>query len=210
MRVLLVEGQEDLRVVPWMVAAAGIPWGDKHSPIVKIHAYEGVGSLLAAGEIETHLKTSRLAALGVMVDADDSASARWDAIRARVSNSYPEAPVNLPAEGVVIHRADAPSFGVWVMPDNSSRGMLETFLLHLRPTENTPLLNLSAQVTSEARSLGAPFISAHEDKAQIHSWLAWQNPPGRQLHNAVMENMLVRRSPEFVAFIDWFRALYRV
>jgi hypothetical protein len=167
-----------------------------------------VSPLLAVGEIETHLKASGLTALGVMIDADESAASRWTAIRARIIDRYPEAPEDLPARGAVLHREGSPSFGAWIMPDNSNRGMLETFLLHLRPEDNSPLLEFGERTVMDAQSLGAPFKPLHIDKAKIHTWLAWQDPPGRQLHNAIMEKMLERQSPEFQQFISWFRDVY--
>ncbi len=209
-RVLLVEGQEDLRVVPWLIESTGVDWGPKDAPIVSIAAYDGVENLLAAGEIETRLKASGLQALGVMVDADTSATSRWAQIRARILAAYPAAPTDLPPEGVVLRGATQPAFGAWIMPDNTNRGMLETFLLHLRPTDNSPVLDLSSRVVDEARSLGAPFSDAHRDKAQIHSWLAWQDPPGRPLHNAVMERMLRGKTPTLDRFVDWFCRLYAI
>ncbi len=66
-------------------------------------------------------------------------------------------------------------------------GMLETFLTYMIPDENEPIWNYAKTVVMEAKNLSAPFIENHTDKANIHTWLAWQNPPGRQLHNAVME-----------------------
>lgn len=73
---------------------------------------------------------------------------------------------------------------------------------------NGPLLKHASDAIDAARRLGAPYSDAHRDKAQIHSWLAWQDPPGRQLHQAVMERMLHGKSPALERFIAWFRRLY--
>jgi hypothetical protein len=60
--------------------------------------------------------------------------------------------------------------------------------------------------------LGAPFIKNHRDKARIHTWLAWQNPPDQSLYNAVQsmkeDEKLNLTSPQVQAFVDWFRRLY--
>lgn len=209
-KVLLVEGADDLRVVPWLVELAGISWGTKKQPIVAISQCEGVDNLLAEGEIETRLKASGLTALGVIVDADESASSRWQTIRSRIISQFPLAPSVLPPEGLVLHHSHGPSFGAWIMPDNVSRGMMETFLLFLRPAENTALHELAATAVTQARTVGAPFLDPHRDKALIHTWLAWQNPPGRQMHQAIMERMLTAPNPTLTAFISWFSDLYSV
>jgi len=39
--VLLVEGSEDLRVIPQLMEANGIPWGNKKNQIVYIEDCEG-------------------------------------------------------------------------------------------------------------------------------------------------------------------------
>jgi len=207
-RVLLVEGEEDKRVLPWLIEKAGVPWGPKDAPVVKIVPYDGVENLLCAGEIETHLKTSGLSALGVIVDADHDVAARWQSISARISAHYTNVPAQMPASGLILKRQTGPAFGAWIMPDNCNRGMLETFLLFLRPNENLALHALSASVIDQAKQAGASFSQQHRDKAQIHSWLAWQDPPGAQMHNAIMQGMLNGASPNAAAFVNWFCSLY--
>jgi hypothetical protein len=46
------------------------------------------------------------------------------------------------------------------------------------------------------------------DKADIYTWLAWQNPPGRQLHQAIMERILAPSHPDAQKFGNWFKTLY--
>lgn len=207
-RVLLVEGKEDVRVIPELMEKAGVSWVAERDPVVHIKDLEGADSLLAVGEIETQLKASGLSALGVMIDADEDAAGRWQSIRARISASFPLAPTALPPEGVVLHRQSGPSFGAWIMPNNTNSGMLETFLLSLRPKASPELAKFAATAVSQARVAGAPFRDAHRDKAEIHTWLAWQDPPGRQIHQAIMQSMLREPGPTLNAFVSWFCRLY--
>jgi hypothetical protein len=207
-RFLLVEGQDDLRVVPYLVESAGMAWGPKSNPIVRIQDCGGVDELLSPGEIEAYLKASSLDALGVLVDADESAEARWAAIRSRVLHRFPDAPISMDPDGIVLRDGDGLSFGAWIMPDNINRGMMETFLMYLRPAENDALLALSRDVAAEATLRGAPYRQCHADKAQIHSWLAWQDPPGLQLHIAVLKRVLTNRPECWLKFIAWFCRLY--
>lgn len=65
-RVLLVEGDEDKRVIPQLIEANGVPWGERDQPkIVHIEAYGGLDAMLEPGEIDTQLKASGLQALGI-------------------------------------------------------------------------------------------------------------------------------------------------
>lgn len=101
-------------------------------------------------------------------------------------------------------------FGVWIMLDNKTRGMLETFLAYLVPNESETLWQYARQTVVEAQNKGANYKPTHLDKANIYTWLAWQNPLGRQLHNAVMEKILNPQHPKAQIFMKWFRDLYNL
>ena len=90
-RKLLVEGDDDKRVIPELIEANGIPWVDSRGDwIVSIEPMNGFEPILAAGEIETQLKASGLEALGIIVDANDDAAKRWTRVRARCIAHFPE------------------------------------------------------------------------------------------------------------------------
>jgi hypothetical protein len=146
----------------------------------------------------------------VLVDADEDAGHRWRQIRDCIAHAFPNAPLEISKEGIVLRNSSSKAFGAWIMPDNMNRGMLESFLLYLRPEDNQPLLDFAREAVLRAKNLGAPFSDNHHDKAQIHTWLSWQSPPGRQLHNAIMEKMLHKGSPRLQAFLNWFRELYSI
>ncbi|WP_013324587.1 DUF3226 domain-containing protein [Gloeothece verrucosa] len=210
-KILLVEGDEDKRVIPYLMEENGIPWPKGNEP-VDIQSYNGVEKLLEPKQISTQFKPPRVTALGIMVDADDNPLGRWQKIRDVCLPTIPDFPQDLPDTGL-IHQIQeglnqGKKIGVWMMPDNRMQGMLETFLAYLIPTENEPLWTYTQTVIQEAKNLGATFIENHTDKAKIHTWLAWQNPPGRQLHNAVMERILNPNHPKSQIFINWFKTLY--
>ena len=116
----------------------------------------------------------------------------------------------MPKKGVIATNPDGLKLGVWIMPDNESCGMMETFLKFLVPKSDDPILSFATKARDEAKSLGAPFKPAHADKAVIHTWLAWQDPPGRQLHDAIVQKILDPKSPHAAPFVAWFRSLYGV
>ena len=96
------------------------------------------------------------------------------------------------------------------MPDNKLPGMLETFLGYLLPTDNSLLWEFAESTINSAKAIGAPFTEYHREKARIYSWLAWQKPPGRQLHQAIKERILDPQHPEAQMFVNWFRKLYQL
>ncbi len=212
---LLVEGDVDKRVIPELIEAHGIVWErGLNEYVVEIESGGGIENLLAGEVIESELKRSDLRALGIVIDANDDAAGRWRRLRDACLPSVVDMPDALPRGGLVhlcgVGAASGITIGVWIMPDNHLAGMLETFLAFLVPAELEPLWAWTDALCDEAHGRGAPFKDQHREKARIHSWLAFQDPPGRQLHNAVMERILDPRSPHAAPFVSWFRTLYNL
>ena len=131
-RKLLVEGRDDKRVIPYLIEGNGIVWGETpHDSVVHIEDYDGVDDLLAKGQIETQSKSSGLEAIGILLDADDDIACRWKRVRERCRAVCPDFPENFVKEGVIHMSPAGLKIGVWMMPDNQARGMLETFLMYL-------------------------------------------------------------------------------
>ena len=207
-RILLVEGKDEQRVIPHLVeSGCGITWEvEKDIAVVYVAETDGKENLLKEKVITTYLKSPELSALGIMIDADEDIDGCWQSIKQVLQTTCPDLPNDLPRSGLIHHTQDKIKLGIWIMPDNINRGMLETFLLHLRPTSD--LLELSKQVIETAKSAGAPFKDVHKDKAQIYSWLAWQNPPGRQMHDAIKQKLLSEKPQLLQDFAAWFCELY--
>ena len=207
-RVLLVEGKQDRFVIPELIEANGVSWGTRKNPVVFIRDYDGYQKLVDPDVISTELQASGLSALGIMIDADDNPTGRWQSIRSASLKSIPDIPEVLPEDGLIHTTPTGIKFGIWIMPDNNMRGMLETFLTYMIPTDREALWQFAQAATNEAKGKGALFTNPHIDKANIYTWLAWQNPPGRQLHQAIMERMLNPNHPNAQKFVTWFKTLY--
>ncbi|MDJ0797432.1 MAG: hypothetical protein QNJ51_11480 [Calothrix sp. MO_167.B12] len=183
---LIVEGEQDKRVIPEFIEANGISWGNKKEKAIVYIDSHGNDQFIDADVISTELKASGLTHLGLIVDADDSPSGRWESVRNACLKSIPNFPKKLLETGL-IHTTNGIKFGVWIMPDNQMRGMLETFLAYMIPDTSETLWQYAQEVVKEAKSKGATFKEVHSDKANIYTWLAWQDEPGRQLHQAIKE-----------------------
>jgi len=143
-----------------------------------------------------------------MVDADEDPAGRWQSIRNACKRSIPDIPEQIPETGLIHNTSFGLKFGVWILPDNKMRGMLETFLANMIPSQGEFLWTYTQSIVQEAKRQGAPFKQEQTDKAHIHTWLAWQDPPGRQLHNAVIEHFLDPKHPNARTFVNWFKDLY--
>ncbi len=210
-KILLVEGEEDKRVIPELIEANGISWGEsKKDCVVYIKSCDGIDNLLDRNLINAELKASNLKIIGIIIDADEYPDDRWHSIRNCMIDKFPDIPEKLPISGLIHDAHNEIKIGVWMMPDNKERGMLETFLKILLPDNGDDLWKLTERACKKAIESGAPFKDYHRDKAKIHTWLAWQNPPGRQLHNAIMERILDPKSPYATPFIKWFQTLFEL
>ncbi len=203
---LLVEGKDDLRVIPELMERAGVNWGPKGSEIVRIHDIGGFSNLPT--ELPPQLKSSGLKRVGIIVHANTDPTARWNFISSSLVSAKCKVPIEAPREGAVLVAAGSGlRFGVWIMPDNREQGMMESFLLALRSLVNAALFAHVEATVDDATKLGAPFLLLHRDKALLHTWLAWQDPPGRQMHEAIVRRTLDPVGPYATGFIAWFKNL---
>ena len=213
---LLVEGISEKFTIPYLVGNNGVKWViDKDNK--KFFAYiddygGGKDKIVKSPVISAELNVPGRKALGLIVDADSNCASRWQGVRDACKKVIPDLPKELPETGL-IHDARAKDdtivkFGVWIMPDNQNRGMFETFLHFLIDDEHEPLWQYAQETAAEAKNRGADYKAVHSDKAKIHTWLAWKDEPGNQLHIAVKEKMLNPQHPKSKVFMKWFKNLY--
>ncbi|MBC1219706.1 hypothetical protein GNF10_29545 [Nostoc sp. UCD121] len=207
---LLVEGPEDLRVIPELIEKNGIRWGNnKREAIVSIQDCGGYDNI-DANLISTELQASGLTNLGVIIDADEDLPARWMSIRNACLPSIPDIPKEISETGLIHVTKNGIKFGIWIMPDNQMRGMLETFLAYMIRDEGETIWQYAQEVAQEAKNKGAPFKDSYLDKAKIYTWLAWQEEPGRQLHQAIKYEFLNPQHSKTQTFLIWFKNLYNL
>ena len=125
-KILLVEGSDDEHVLKHLCGTRGGPRLDEVKPL------EGVDRLLEY--IPVRLKAIEDGDIvGVVIDADTDLSARWKSLRNRlILVGYRGAPEHPSPDGTILDPpADAllPRVGVWIMPDNQTKGILEDFFL---------------------------------------------------------------------------------
>ena len=207
---LLVEGKDEQFTLPFFMDEYVI-WGDdKKNWAVEIKELDGIENLLKPGLIEAESKTPGLKALGVILDANDSFESRWSSVQARWRKIAAGFPEDLPPGGVVHVTPDGLRLGVWVMPDNRSRGMLETFLSFLLMPDRLPLWDFARESCDRASGIAGCYSAAHRDKAYVHTYLAWAEPPDLSLPYSILERAFDARLPLAENFARWFMDLYRL
>ena len=222
-RKLLVEGATDRGVIAALMEANGVPWPDPPNSPVFIDTRGSVDEILKPGVLEAELAASGLESLGIVVDANGDAdrghagrrpepqgASRWGDVRSWCRSEFSNLPDQIPADGLEVVHSRGIRFGVWIMPNNRFSGMLEDWLVGLIPERSRPLYELAGSCVSEAQQRDAPFRAVHRTKAEVHTWLAWQDEPGLRLYDAVQDRVLDPTRPESQPFVKWFRGLFRL
>ena len=214
---ILVEGKDDQNVIRNLLREHGIAAKilEPHSrrsikDAIAIERIEGNGVEVVLGDLVAELRQSDQECVGIVVDANTDLAARWQAVRSRLERAGDvEVPVQPEPNGTILTIRQPErelKVGVWLMPDNQLSGMLEDFIALLTP-EGDELLDYAQQCVDELPH--RPFGQA-ESKALIHTWLAWQEEPGKPLGLAITFHYLDSHSPYALKFISWVRRLFGI
>lgn len=204
---LLVEGKLDRLFVAELLESSGIPWPRGLEPI-DIRELDGLENLTDE-RMDLEIKARELRNLGILLDANgDGPVVRWSRMRGLLSPfaTLPESP---PKGGAIV-AGHGIRFGLWIMPDNASTGMLETFVAQMLRPQDEPLWDHAKASARLAAGLGARYRDAHADKAFLHTFLAWQDPPGPQVHQAMGRNTFDATRGQGQAFIKWCKELFEL
>lgn len=222
---LLVEGVDDAGVIGNLLSKHGIktlfkrdPASDKADEII-------IKDLGGRTELLKKLKTEIVkveTAFGIVIDADadtetsEAVEDSWKAIANRLREiGYTEIPAEPNQAGTIIPaksldsptETDLPRCGIWLMPFNASSGKLENFVEGLIPPAKQKLWERATGIVREIPPDERLFAGKDDIKAQVHTFLAWQEEPGKQMGTAIGAGYLLSDTPEVQSFIAWVRKL---
>ncbi len=214
-RLLLVEGDFDkyfigelLRQTPNEVGKIVIEPFKKKDEVGSKPDEQGIHSLLKSLPV-TIRATDPASMLGIIVDANISATGRWQRIRQILtSEGYETLPDTFP-NGLIIPTNDVlPRFGLWIMPDNQEEGIIEIFIRQLIHEQDKLQPEIDAAINAlQAKGLQL-FTDVHRPKAFIRTWLAWQDRPEMSFGVAISKKVLATDAALCLRFIDWLNRLF--
>jgi hypothetical protein len=206
---LLVEGHEDLQSVAALMGEY-TPWPqEKYKAPVWIEWCNGHTEILKDGFLSVHIKSAQIKTLGVVLDADSkSAKGRYSRVVSLCKDFF-DFPATTPGEGVIVEKSSK-RFGLWIMPDNDSSGDIETFLKYLVPAASKQAWDYAVDCVAKARRDGCPCQETHVAKANLYTWLAWQDPPSQSPGRALTQKILDPKLPYAAPFVKWFMELYKL
>lgn len=199
-RVLWVEGKDDSAVVQSLCEKHRVP------EVFQVVDKQGVEELLRGYSVE--LRARDVERFGIVLDANGDVAARWASIRNTLQdNGYARVPESPGPNGLVLSaHGRLPRFGAWLMPDNTSPGMLEDFAAALVPPDDD-LWGYVAEVIDGIPETRRRFTANERSKAHVHTWLAWQKGPGSPMGQAIGKGDLDGHAPQAERFVAWLRRL---
>ena len=204
---ILVEGNSDLQVLKTIRRCENLQ--------SRFHVWPagGIGTLLknVPNDLQNPNFVGREStpALGYVIDADDDHLSTWNELKLRCQDeSIPEQyRVYLPDQpdpsGTVVERPRPRLWlGVWIMPDNESRGELEDFLVRMVPPENADWPRARRYVDCSEGDFGRKVT-----RAEVLAWIATRTTPGR--FDEAIANGDLRTDGELCQrFIAWLDRLF--
>jgi hypothetical protein len=200
---LIVEGRDDQWSIIALTKQNGWDWDNPAPHFPYIDNAEGVDKALEA--IAVSVRT--YPRVGIVLDADIVPMDRWNAVRSRLAPTGLVLPESPAPDGTIVE-GNGKRVGVWLMPDNQNPGKLEDFLAVLVPPGDR-CWPWAEQATQKAQEdCNAPFSKLDLIKAQIHTWLAWQEEPGLPFGTAITAATFAHDSALATTFVGWMTRLY--
>lgn len=206
-KVLFVEGPNDREVVYHIENEYGLR---------DVCVVEVAGSVDDAKErfaLAINENASKYKQVGIVVDADEDMKARWQSIADILKETeHYDMVTDMPKDGLIVNPKpefeNKPIVGVWIMPNNSDRGMMEDFLMNLVEKEDT-LMSKAEEALAALEGEGLQrYKAVHRSKAKVHTYLAWQEQPGLPLGQAVTKHYLNPTKEAAKKFADWMYNLF--
>ena len=196
-RVLLVEGPNDLHVIRHICTLHA---SDFSFDIIPKNNWEKLRD-----SISVEIKASGRQVVGILADADDIPTGRWDTIkhqlgRVGITVEGPSFP-----QGLIVDQT--PKVGVWLMPDNERPRELEDFVIKMIPHGDVVWPRSQSYIDGIPEG-ERPFTGCKKQRAQLYAWLATREEPHR-MGTAIGTHDLDIDGPLCQKFVAWLKQLFQ-
>ena len=199
---MLVEGEDDKYFLANIINRNLDP-----SLSVSIHARTGYSDVLKAIPLE--IKVSGREVLGIILDANDDLMKRWLDIRQALNGVIDTNIPKKPKTGGTIIKSSkrCPRIGIWLMPDNMSKGELEDFVIKMIPTDDAIWPRAQTYINGIPTNI-RKFKESKQSRAELYAWLATRELPGR-IGYSIKQGDLDINGQLTQQFIGWLKLLFR-
>ena len=155
--------------------------------------------------------------LGIVIDADsettEAAVDTWHSVANILrQNGYRNVPIRPNPNGTIVTQDDKPQVGVWIMPDNQREGYLEHFFEELIHKDDE-FWQLASKTTKGFLKEGKNrFKEIAKQKADVHTWLAWQKDPQSPMGFSLNQNKeyFDLDAPVALKFKNWWENTFEL
>jgi len=212
---LIVEGDADKRFFEALLRHAGLEGeGISIGPPMHFGA-RGQGkqnALSLIPDLVGEFKDGHLTHLGVVIDADfkNVSNQGFLATKSVASElllrlGYVESSTT--TSGITYSHNDLPTVAVWIMPNNKDDGIIENWIAQsIRPSEQ--VLFDSAR-TTVSRLNPKKFHENQTSKADVATWLAWQQVPGQPIASVIGNQLVDVNAPLVESIVEWLTATFK-
>ena len=198
-KVLLVEGIDDKYVVEKLC--------ERHNFEVEFDILDSGGFPELKKAIPLQARAEGQEALGVLIDGNENPAGRWDGVTYQLRMEGYKPPRQMASNGTIIAGVGRrPQVGVWLMPDNSSKGQLEDFVQELIPAGD-PVWPLATDYIEGIPESERKFTLRKMQRAKVHAWLAAREEP-RKMGLAIQAGDLDAHAQPAIRLINWLRRLF--
>ncbi|MDR1483783.1 MAG: hypothetical protein LBT09_03065 [Planctomycetaceae bacterium] len=202
---------------------------DSLSKELDIESVTGIDNILEKFEFLVNSSTKNLDAIGIILDSGSPNFDSPDEEHGNNRNVAVESAINvlnnsnkwsipnnfsiLSSSGFIAkprsNVENVPKIGVWLMPDNQHRGMLETFWHYLVPKSQQKLLDYASAATDKAKkNYAVRYKDCHKDKAVIHTFLSLTDEPDKPFGISFENKSFDANLPLALNFIEWVKELF--
>lgn len=215
---ILVEGADDFHTIGNLIGRAGVGSVvnfsrlNESKPDFVIKSMDGYSRLRRS--LRAELIADDFSRFAIVVDADSDLRTRWDSLTDKLQELQEPLSFNLldvpetpPNEGAILRTDTSLTIGIWLWPNNAASGDMESFAGMLTQPDDPLWLHAGETITTLPETR---FVATHRNKAHIHTWLAWQDPPGQQLGEAIRNNTLQSGGDTAKLFLSWLTKLKEI
>ena len=156
----------------------------------------------------------RLERLALLVDADQASDGggyakTLEQICAIIGSFGFDLPAERLDQGGLIfpHNDGLAGFGLWVMPNNRDEGTLEKWIIDSVHPDELALFSLAQSALQVLNPPKYPPIRL--SKAEVATWLAWQQKPGEGIYYAIEGRLLDQASPGYIGLLQWLERVFQ-
>ena len=199
-KLLLVEGTDDERFVKTLL--------ERHSIAGSFETANKLGYRNLQPSIYPEAMVAGRTALGIVADANEDPSGRWQSISDQLKRAGFSPPEDSRCAGIVLCKTQPAPLraGVWLMPDNNGPGELEDLLAGMIRDDDPAWPRAREYVEGIPRDRRA-FKPSKLTRACLYAWLATREEP-RHIGLATKAGDFDHKTAEAVRFVNWLRRLF--